>query len=212
MTIPEALQYRYATKKFDTTRPLERSHLHACLESARLAPSAYGLQPYRYIIVSDRALKEQLSPVCYAQPQIIDSAILIVGQARKYIDEAFIMQYVSDLAQHRSQSPKSLQAFQDKMIETLVLKKTQSEQLSWSQHQLYLSVGICIAQAACEKIDLCPMEGFSSIGVDSILNESSKCAYQSTVLLAAGYRDLSDRYLSLQKFRRSFSSLIHERS
>ena len=210
MHFHDALKYRYATKKFDRSKGLERSVLNACLESARLAPSSYGLQPYRYLVISDRSIRDKLSPVCYGQPQILDSAFLIIGQARKMIDEDFINQYIAEIAVQRNQSIESLNAYRDIMIAQIAQGKTPSEQLTWAQHQLYLSAGIFIAHAASEKIDVCPMEGFSQKGVDAVINGLSDSLYQSTLILAAGYRDHSDPYLQLKKFRRPFERFVQE--
>jgi nitroreductase len=210
MELHSALHYRYATKQFDTTKTLEYSLILECLEAARLAPSAYGLQPYRYLLISDRELKVKLSPVCYNQPQIQDCTYLIVGQARRFIDLAFVEKYIALVAQERQQSLESLQSYKDRLLTQIVQGLSQEAQFSWAQKQLYLSAGVLIAQAALRKVDVCPMEGFSPQGVDGVISGIHGGAYQSSILLAAGLRLESDLASKWKKVRWPLDQLVQE--
>jgi len=46
--------------------PVEREKLLACLEAARLAPSAHNVQPWRFVIVDDPGLKDQLASEAFS--------------------------------------------------------------------------------------------------------------------------------------------------
>jgi len=46
--------------------PVEKEKLLACLEAARLAPSACNAQPYKFMIVDEPALKEKLSDAAFS--------------------------------------------------------------------------------------------------------------------------------------------------
>src|SRR3990167_3911277 len=62
-TLLDALHWRYATKVFDTARAISVADWQALEDSLVLTPSSYGLQPYRFIVVTDPVLKAQLRPV-----------------------------------------------------------------------------------------------------------------------------------------------------
>ena len=70
--------WRYATKKFDTTKKIAAEDLATLKEAIRLSASSYGLQPYKVIIVENPALRAQLQPVAWGQSQIVDASHLIV--------------------------------------------------------------------------------------------------------------------------------------
>ncbi|MEI8008861.1 MAG: nitroreductase family protein [bacterium] len=58
--IIEALNRRYATKKFDTTKKLNQTDMDILLESLRLSPSSFGLQPRKFIHVTNSEIRAQL--------------------------------------------------------------------------------------------------------------------------------------------------------
>ena len=68
----EHAKWRYATKKFDTTKKISDSDLEFLKEAIQLASSSYGLQPYKVIIVENPELRAKLLPVSWGQAQITD--------------------------------------------------------------------------------------------------------------------------------------------
>ncbi|MBM4223101.1 MAG: NAD(P)H-dependent oxidoreductase [Gammaproteobacteria bacterium] len=198
--LKEALEFRYATKKFDRNAKIDHVLLQQCFETARLAPSSYGLQPYRFLTITDQALREKLAPVCYNQPQITTCSVLLVGQARKKIDEAFIERYLENIAAERNVTLESLAGYRQMMLNMIVNGgASDQEQLSWTQKQLYLGLGVLIGALAEARIDACPMEGFIPQEVDRVLETDRD--YHSSVLLAVGLRDVSDQAAMMKKVR-----------
>jgi nitroreductase/dihydropteridine reductase len=75
----ESLQWRYATKKFDSEKNLETSQLELLAQAFNLTATSYGLQPCRLIVVQDQDLKEKMVPHSYGQMQVKDaSAVLVI--------------------------------------------------------------------------------------------------------------------------------------
>lgn len=56
----KALNWRYATKKFDTTKKINQNDLDILFDVLRLAPSSFGLQPWKFIRVKSPEIREQL--------------------------------------------------------------------------------------------------------------------------------------------------------
>ncbi len=92
--IMDALQWRYATKKFDTSKKLEEDKLHTILEAGRLAPSSAGSQPWKFVVITNPELKAKLAPHAYNQPQVTDSSHLIVLCSVINFDEAYIDSHI----------------------------------------------------------------------------------------------------------------------
>ena len=76
MDIVNYYNWRYATKKFNSKKKVAPSDLELIKEAVRLAPSSYGLQLFKVIIIEDQELKEKLVGSSYNQNQIIDCSHL----------------------------------------------------------------------------------------------------------------------------------------
>ena len=70
--------WRYATKKFDTTKKISKQDLETLKEAIRLSASSFGLQPYRVLIIENPELRAKLQPAAWGQSQIVDASQLIV--------------------------------------------------------------------------------------------------------------------------------------
>ena len=75
------LRWRYATKQFDPARAIEPATWAALEQAAVLAPSSFGLQPWTFVVVTDPAVRQQLHPASWNQPQILDASHLVVFAA-----------------------------------------------------------------------------------------------------------------------------------
>src|SRR3990167_4403709 len=98
----DALNWRYATKQFDTTKKISEKDLNELLESTRLSASSFGLQPWKFIVVEDKKLRQKLNEEAgYGQPQITDASHLIVLSSIKNLDEKYIRKYIEHIAKTR---------------------------------------------------------------------------------------------------------------
>jgi len=202
MELLEKLNWRYATKKMNgETVPEEK--LNKILEAIRLAPSSYGLTPYKVLVVTDPRVRENLKSACWGQTQITDGSVVLVFAAKTNIDETLVEEFILEVANYRGINVESLNEYKDAIMGTLSKMDSQTR-ISWAQRQAYIGLGFGLVGAAVEDIDSTPMEGFKPNEVDEILGLNSQ-NLASTCILALGYRDESNDYLVHQpKFR--FSS------
>lgn len=203
--IQEAYAWRYATKRFDTTRKLSKEQLDKLLSAAQMAPSSYGLQPFEIMVVDNRDLRKQLQDAAYGQPQLAEASHVIVFAANKKVDEALIDSFVQRVAKTRGQSTESLQDFRNMMVGA-VSGKTEQERFQWAARQAYIALGFLLSTAAIEGIDACPMEGFNNAAFDKILNLESQ-GLQSVVMATVGFRSADDKYAALPKVRKTVDEL-----
>lgn len=206
MSLVDKLKWRYATKKFDNGQKIASDKLSYILEATQLAPSSYGLQPYRVIVVEDAAVRERLKEASYGQTQITDASQVIVFAVETNLDEGFVKKYMDNTAAIRNIPHESLTDFENIILGTV--KRLSKEELKiWSQKQAYIALGVLTAAASEQGIDLCPMEGFDANRYNDILNLTDK-GLTATVIATVGYRAADDNYAQLAKVRRAKEELF----
>jgi len=77
-TLLEAISARYSCRDFLPGRSVSPDELELLLQAGRLAPSAFGLEPWRFISVVDDARRKAVAQACFDQPAAITAAALIV--------------------------------------------------------------------------------------------------------------------------------------
>lgn len=202
------LNWRYATKRFDSSKILSPQKLDILKEAFNLTATSYGLQPVKLVIVSDQNLKDRLMPLTYNQPQVRDASHVLVLCVEIEINEDFIIEHFKRVEDIRKTSREILQKFEDNLVRTFS-DKEKTEIKEWMINQLYLSLGALLTVCAMENIDSCPMEGFQPDEYDRLLG-LDKMGLQSVIVLPVGYRDESDFFLSLKKVRRGVEELVIE--
>ncbi len=189
------LNWRYATKVF-SDRKIEQADLDELLEVLRLSPSSFGLQPWKFIVIEDKELREKLVEHSYGQRQVADASHLIVLTVKKNIDTDYIKKFVRFMAETRGVSAESLKDYEDVMISSIT-KKSREEVQEWARRQVYIALGMLHFAAATKRIDSCPMEGFDKDAYDRILGLED---HTSVVLCPVGYRG-EDKYATRKKVR-----------
>jgi nitroreductase len=206
----EALQWRYATKVFDASRSIEPATWASLENSLVQSPSSYGLQPWKFVVITNKDLMAELRPHSWNQSQITDCSHLVVFLAERTIGDIEADRLIECMAATRGVEPESL-AFYRGMIEKDLIHGPRSQTIGqWASNQVYIALGTFMASAALLGVDTCPIEGFSPPDYDRILNLETG-AYRSCVVCAAGYRDANDKYASLAKVRYPASELIEHR-
>jgi len=197
MSLIEDLNWRHAVKAYDPTKKVSEEDLNKILESARLAPTSSGLQPFRVIVVENQELKEKMVRGALNPEVMRDcSHVLVFAAWDSYSDEKIDKVYdlhtdVRDLPRGRFSS------YTDK-IKELYGAQTPEEHFAHTARQTYIALGLAMAQAAELKIDTTPAEGFSNEVVDEIL-ELGELGLKSVSLLYIGYKDAENDWLSHMK-------------
>lgn len=204
----EALNWRYATKKFDTSKKLTDAQLSTLTEALRLSASSFGLQPWKFIVVSNPEIRARLRAAAWNQPQITDASQLIVLAVKKNTDAAAVDAYMESTAKARGVSVESLKDYGD-MIKDSFAGKSPEALKEWSSRQVYIALGTLLATAAHEEIDACPMEGFDPKKFDEILGLDAM-GLESRALAAVGYRSADDAAAKLPKSRFSRDEVVVE--
>lgn len=154
--ILDAMQWRYATKKFDTSKKLEEDKLHTILEAGRLSPSSVGSQPWKFIVITNQELKAKLAPHAYNQPQITESSHLVVLCSVANFDETYIDSHLNLTKDIKGVSLEDLAGYKN-----MLMGMTHGTE-NRLKHQVFIALGIMLMTAAELNVDAAPMGGFSS--------------------------------------------------
>ncbi len=204
------LRWRYAVKKFDANRKIEPATWRALEEALVLTPSSYGLQPWKFVVVEDAALREQLVAMSWNQRQVAEASHLVVLCIRKNLSAADIDRFVRRTAEVRGVAPESLAKFGAMMVRDVVDGPRSLIANQWAANQAYIALGNFMTAAAMVGVDTCPMEGFEPAKYDSLLGLSAK-GLAATVVCVAGYRAADDKYAALPKVRFPLDEVIERR-
>lgn len=197
----ERLNWRYATKRMNG-ESVPKEKLNTILEAIKLSPSSAGLQPYKVIVISDKATKEKIHQIASPQPQILESSHLLVFAVWTKITAEQINDYINLIAETRGVTLESLAKYQESMGNN-ILGKTEEGKFNWAARQAYIALGHALVAAATENVDATPMEGFNADKLDEILNLKEK-GLRSIVIMTLGYRDNENDVLAkAKKVRRS---------
>lgn len=181
MEFKEIVKSRYATKKFDG-KQIPKEKVDALLELIRMAPSSFGLQPYKILVISDKKIKEKLSPATWNQPQITSCSHLLVFCAntdiKPHIDK---YERMMEDAKMPEENVRSYVGMMKGFEEAL----SGEHKLSWAQRQAYIAVGNAVNGAKSLGFDSCPMEGFSPEEYSGILKLPKNII--PSALVAVGY-------------------------
>lgn len=197
-----ALSWRYATKKFDPARKIDAS-LWSTLEQALvLSPSSFGLQPWRFVVVTDPATRQKLRTVSWNQPQITDASHLVVFCRKNELTAADVDAYINRVAQVRGTPKAELEGYRTMILGSVTNPPglPGGDMVTYTRSQVYIALGQFLTAAALLGIDACPMEGFDPKGYNEILNLPAQ-GYSAVVVATAGYRAADDMFATMKKVR-----------
>lgn len=203
--IIEDLNWRYAVKKYNSSKTISKDDLETLKETIRLSPSSKGLQPYKVLIVEDKKIRKQLRTKSYGQSQITDASHLFVFCNLIEINDNYIDSIIENTATIRNQNISELNSYKEFLGSST---KMDSEKRDiWNAKQSYIALGHLMQTAAQLRIDSTPMEGFDSNAYDEILN-LSKFGLKSNLVCALGFRSEDDKYQQLKKVRKGSKEMF----
>lgn len=194
--IEEAFQFRYACKRFDPDKTVSETDFHTIIESARFSPSSFGFEPWKFLVVRDRALLEKLRLVSWgAQGQFPTASHVVIILARKMVDTEAHSDYIAHVMRDIQLLPIDVQEGKREKFATFQQEDfdlTDERKLfDWACKQTYIALGNMMTVAALLGVDSCPIEGFNREQFEKILVDEGILDTQHfgvSVLVAFGYR------------------------
>src|SRR5947209_12389099 len=118
-TVVDQLRWRYATKKFDPARTIPAPTWAALEQALVLTPSSYGLQPWKFFVVTDPAVRAKLPAHSWGQRQPADCSHMVVLALKANLGEADVDRHVARTAEVRGQPVEALARYKQVMIGSL---------------------------------------------------------------------------------------------
>ena len=208
MDIIHHLQWRYATKSFDSSKYIAEEKLNVLYQAFNLTATSYGLQPIKLVVIKNKELQSDLVKHSMNQVQIAQASHLLIFCIESNIDEEFVLEYFNRVHTIRNTSKTILKPFQDFLISDFESKPLKEIE-DWATKQAYLAMGNILTVCALEGIDSCPMEGFDPEAYNEILN-LNKLGLKSVLLLPIGYRAEDDIFADFKKVRKTITESVIE--
>jgi len=199
-TLLRQLNWRYATKKFDPARQIPADDWDTLEQALILAPSSIGLQPWKFIVVLDQKVKQELAGASWRQAQPADCSHFVVFAVRRDLDAEHVDKHLGRMAEVREIAVETLAKFRQMTVGNLDKARAEGRLDTWQTHQIYIALGQFMACAPLLGIDTCPMEGIEPEKFDTILGLTGT-GYATVVACAAGYRLADDKYATTKKVR-----------
>lgn len=178
----DTLNFRHACKLFDETKKISDGDMNFILESARLAPSSFGMEHCRIIVIKNNDVKKALKPLCWNQNQIdsCDSLIVLIAKHK----EVSSCEYYHKMFRRRGLDEDLTKMYIEKYENYL---KNLKSIKCWSEKQCYITASNIMNYSAFIGIDSCPIEGFEKLNIEKELGID--CEKESVaILVALGYR------------------------
>lgn len=196
----EALHFRHACKVFDAYKKIPEDDLKFILQSARMSPSSFGMEAWKFVVIQDSKLKKELSVTCWNPTKLLDCSdvVVLLNQKKMY-----------------SNNPLAIEQFKNRGSEYKQYLKIYSEYLDnwseekincWSSKQVYIASGFLMMGAASIGVDSCPIEGFDKEKATKVLDIDTQ-KWEISYMVSLGYR----AHQQQQRFRRDFDDVVEFR-
>ncbi|WP_271813831.1 NAD(P)H-dependent oxidoreductase [Clostridium beijerinckii] len=195
--IIDAFQFRHACKQFDPTKTVSEEDFNTILEAGRLSPSSFGFEPWKFLIVQNKSLKEKLFPVSWgAQNSFNGASHFVILLARKKVDTIYNSEYITKIMSEVQNLPEDVtnqrkSAFESFQKNDFNLLESDRAIFDWASKQTYIALANMLTAAAFLQIDSCPIEGFNIEKVEEILKNEvilDTEHFGVSVMASFGYR------------------------
>lgn len=196
--IMKAFDFRYACKKFDTSKKVSEEDFQTILEAGRMSPSSFGFEPWKFIVVQNEELREKLFPIAWgAQNALKGASHFVIILARRMEDMKYDSDYIKRIMTDVKKLPKEVaegmgNAYKNFQLNDFNLMESDRAIFDWSCKQTYIALGNMLTVAGFLEIDSCPIEGFNREKVEELLEKENIIdtkEFGVSVMAGFGYRD-----------------------
>ena len=192
-----AMTYRYACKKFDSTKKISDDDWNAILNAARLSPTSLGFEAYQLLVIQNPEIREKMKTYGWGILAGLEASHVVVFLARKKADLEFDSSYIRYIQEEVKQLPAEIDAvYREKYAQFTKedYKTFESERAAfdWASKQTYIVMANMMTMAAYEGLDSCPLEGFNQDKMTAFLGDElglfNTKHFGISVMAAFGYR------------------------
>ena len=193
--ILEILNFRHACKEFDSSKKISDSDFEIILKGGQLSPSSMGIEPWKFLVIQNESLREELATVSWGGKKQIPSCshlVILLSRMPKELkhDSSYIHHLLTEVKQMPQEAVENFKGV-IKMIEDTRFQNNDQALLNYSCLQTYIAAANMMTVSAMQQIDSCAMGGYDQKAVEEILikhNLLNKEEFYLTLMIAFGYR------------------------
>jgi nitroreductase len=195
--ILEAYRFRHACKEFDAGRMISEEDFRFILETGRLSPSSFGFEPWKFVILQNKELREKLLPVTWGAQKTLPTAshfVLMLTRTRQGL--APDSEHIQSIMRNVQELPEEVAERKASMYRIFLesdfnLWNDERLVFEWASRQTYIALGNMMTAAAQIGIDSCPIEGFVKEQAEQVLEDAGildRSDFGLSCMVAFGYR------------------------
>ncbi len=214
MDIIKALNTRYSTKEFDSSKKLSEEQITQLEDLLQLSPSSTNIQPWHFVIATTQEGKKRITKgaqgfYSFNEQKVLDASAVIIFSSQVDLTEDYLQKVLlKEEADGRfPQKEFKAQNHGARSIFATMHKLDYKDYQHWADKQVYLNLGNFLLGVAALGLDAIAMEGFDLKALDEEFNLREK-GYTSSIVVAVGYHSDNDFNRDLPKSRLSKEDII----
>ncbi len=208
----DAYEFRHACKIFDADKKISEEDFAFVLETAHLSPSSFGFEPWSFVVLQDKRIRELIVPYVWgATNQLPTASHYVILLAKKSSEMKHGSDYVNYMMKEIQKLPDDVAAEKNEKYKHFQISDFEiaddKAMLDWAGKQCYIALGNMMSAAAMIGIDSCPIEGFDRKQLEKALQDEGVLdteKHSVAVMAGFGYRIKQPR----EKTRRSKADKI----
>ena len=181
MDVSTAITQRRSVKAYDPEHRMTEEEIEKLLSLALLSPTAFNIQNWRFVRVSDPALRQEIRKVAWDQSQVTDASLLLVMCAD-------LKSWEKDTARYWRNAAQPIQEF---MVPAIGQYYSGREQVQ--RDEAMRSCGIAAMALMLEAQEMgyasCPMDGFDFDAVGKLINLPDQHVVTMMLAIGKGIKD-----------------------
>jgi len=162
LNVIEAIQTRRSIKHYDTNHKMTQTEIESLLSLAMFSPTAFNIQHWRFVVVTDPVLRQQIRAVSWNQAQVEEASLLIVLTAD-------LQAWAKQPSRYWVNAP---QPVQDYLVPAIGHYYENNERAQRDEAMRSCGIAAQTIMLAAKEMgyDTCPMDGFDFDAVSKLLN------------------------------------------
>ena len=162
MNVTQAITERRSVKAFDPQHRMSEQEINQLMSLAMLSPTAFNIQNWRFVLVTDPVLRQQIRAASWNQAQVEEASLLIVLTAD-------LNAWAKQPERYWKNAPK---AASDVLVSMIGQYYQNNGQVQRDEAMRSCGMAATTLMLAAKEMgyDTCPMDGFDFAAVSKLLN------------------------------------------
>lgn len=207
----DIFENRYTCKGYDPEKKVSHEDFMTIMEVARLSPSSFGYEPWKFLLLNNEEIKEKIRPYAWGAKVSLDGAshfVLILAKKDIKYDSDYVKYIVKDIQGFPENMMKDrIATFENFQKKDFRLLDREGDLFKWAVKQTYIPLTNMLTSAAMLGIDSTPIEGFNKEKVEEVLideNVYNPDDFGLSAMIAFGYTNRDHRPKTRRKMEEVF--------